>query len=77
MTDFVIEKGVPLPPLDYRNGGRPLLHRWDLLKVGESVVVPTNGAARSGQAWARNHGRRFIQAKQTREPRGYRVWRVE
>lgn len=76
MMGFVIEKGVPIHGVQ-GIGGRPLLHRWDLMEIDDSVVVGTRGASNSAKTWGARHGRKFVVRKQTNQPFGYRVWRVE
>jgi hypothetical protein len=73
---FAIEKGIPLPPPDYRKGGRRAQYPWHLLDVGDSVLFPTPGTARVATAWATRNGRRFVISKQRHRPFGYRIWRV-
>jgi hypothetical protein len=75
MTSFLIEKGVPLPPESWRPVGRPLIHRWDLMEVGDSVLMPTRGAGRCAVEWGFRNGRTFTVAKTKEPPYGWRVWR--
>jgi hypothetical protein len=72
---FKIEKGVPFPKQTSRPRGRPLVHRWDLLEVGDSVLMATKGAARCAVEWGFRHGRAFLMAKTKTQPFGWRVWR--
>ena len=74
MTDFTIEKDIPLP--DRRKGGRPRLYRWEDMEVGDSVLVGCYETAKMGQEWARRHQRRFTYQKQL-DGSGWRVWRAE
>lgn len=74
MTDFRVDKGIPVP--EERRGGRPRVYRWEELGLTDSVCVPNYEAARSGQAWARRHDRTFVYRKQT-DGSGWRVWRTE
>ena len=75
---FVIEKYVPLPPIDPRTGksGRSTNRQglpWHLLCVGDSVVVPDVIAVRGARIWMATNGR----AVTTRKVRGgIRVWRT-
>jgi hypothetical protein len=75
--EFAIEKDVPIPPGNYRNGGRPLLrYGWPRLEIGDSVVVDTMAAAKSAREWGMRHGCKFVVRKQAERPYGFRVWRV-
>ena len=74
MKTFRIDRGIPPPPDDHRRGGRPLATPWDRLEVGDSVLLPTEHAARAAEAWAERNGRRFIRAKQPGK-KGWRIWR--
>lgn len=73
MTDFfVIEKDVPMP----RARG-PVKYRWDLLEVGDSILLPTMGVVDVGKMWAKRNGVKFKRRKERIEPYGFRIWRVE
>lgn len=74
MTDFTIEKGIPAPP--QRRGGRPKQYHWDLMEVGDSVLVGCYETAKLGQEWARRRGLVFTYQKQL-DGSGWRVWRTE
>ena len=77
MSEFKIEKGVPLPDQSSR-GGRRGKYPWAELEVGDSFFVPGKTARQLGGA---NTGgrrafpdRRFV--SRTVEG-GTRIWRVE
>lgn len=81
MGEFMIEKGIPIPP-DYRatkGRGRPARYPLADLEVGESFMVEgdsderdrlKNAAAHAG----RRQGKQF--SVRTIEPGQYRCWRV-
>jgi hypothetical protein len=77
-SELVIEYDVPIPPGNYRNGGRPrpLLRNWERLKVGGSTVVDSMAAAKSAREWAMRRGYLVAVRKQKERPYGFRVWRV-
>jgi len=77
MTDITIEKGIPFPQPTLRPKGRPLVHRWDLMEVGDSRLMPTQGSARCAIDWGLRNGRVFLMAKEKtkKPPYGWRVWR--
>jgi hypothetical protein len=76
--EFAIERDVPIPPGNYRNGGRarPLRYDWPRLEVGDSVVVGTMAAVKSAREWSLRRGFKFVVRKQASRPYGFRVWRV-
>lgn len=78
MIDFVIEHGIPAPPIpEYRGrSGRPPKYDWARLNVGDSVLLPDRSAAHTGLAYALKNRLVFTVKKQTGERRGWRVWRV-
>lgn len=78
MISFPIEKGIPIPPQpEYpARSGRPLKYNWPDLAPGDSVLVPSQGVARSATNYAIVHGRVFTIEKQVNGQRGWRVWRV-
>lgn len=74
-TWFVIEKDVPLPKQDARTGraGNVLRYPWNLLEVGDSVVVPDESHRAVALNWAARNGRAFTSRKQRG---GWRLWRT-
>lgn len=73
---YRIDDGIPVPPMNYRKGGRPPLVDWSTLKVGQSCLVGTRSEAHLAYTFAnRNPGVSFRIVKQ-REERGWRIWRV-
>jgi hypothetical protein len=75
MTSLTIEKGIPIPEQTNRPRGRPLVYRWDLMEVGDSVLMSTQGAGRCAIEWGFRNGRTFQMAKTKQPPFGWRVWR--
>lgn len=74
---FIIEKGIPFPPIDGRHGrsgprGQRVYH-WERLEKGDSVLVAGESGRVSAFKWARAVGRIFV-SKHTQ--RGIRIWRV-
>jgi len=69
-----IDRDIPLPPANYRRGGRPTVTPWHQLKVGDSVLLASENAALNGEAWAERNGREFVRQKQT-DGSGWRIWR--
>lgn len=80
---IVIEKNVPLPPLDGRNnaslGGRgpKPKYPWDALEVGDSFTAKERSVIRAAFSWARSRNVRFISKQERKPPYLYRVWRVQ
>jgi hypothetical protein len=75
MSDFKVDKGVPLP----KNIGRKLTkYPWHEMKVGDSFLVPTE-LALSLAANIAYRNRKFPEIKfvQRRVQGGYRVWRMK
>ena len=87
MSEFKIEKGIPIPPKAQRGGnsaGRLGIYPWKEMEVGDSFFIPAGsrgearviqlrvGSAAKNQ-WT-NHGR--VITTRTMEG-GVRVWRVE
>jgi hypothetical protein len=75
MTPFVIEKGIPFPPLSYRKGGgRPLKYPWHTLAVGDSVLLTCEATARAGANWGKRHWW-IVAVEKQRDGSGWRLWR--
>jgi hypothetical protein len=85
-TDFVIEKGIPIPPQRYR-ADKP---RWPFLSLqpGQSLYAEDTKAHKSNLYKAANHfnrrhsetaGFKLVQrvVREDGKPVGVRVWRVE
>ena len=72
MTEFKIEKDVPIPSASYRNSKYP----WTAMEVGDSIVVPSSLASLSGSLNnARRKGIKLV--ARTIDANSCRVWRVE
>jgi hypothetical protein len=72
VSNFVIEKGVPLP-----GRGRSPIYPFEQMEVGDSFAVPEDKRHVVGPAAAwfgKRHGRKYSVRKTTG---GFRVWRVE
>jgi hypothetical protein len=77
MTFFVVEKDIPFPRPNFRNGGVPSIYCWERLEIGDSVLVGTRNMARVALQWAHRHGCKFVSQKGgTGNERGWRVWRI-
>lgn len=71
MSDFQIEKGVPVPNAV---SGRPYHETWrDRMEVSDSVIVPSFAHVNAARTWARRHGIKFATRK---EGSGFRIWRI-
>lgn len=75
LAELKIEKGIPIPNAHWKHGerGRPRSNPWHLLEVGDSVLLPSEDAARSASNWALRNNVTFIQRKVVG---GWRVWRT-
>lgn len=74
MSDFKIEKGVPVPP---SRGGRRTVYPWRDMEVGDSALIPGGDQARIGasvRTFGLSAGRKFVTRK---VEGGVRVWRVK
>lgn len=93
MSEYVIEKGVPLPREDYYNGRpgarRPFRPRvpWGDMQPGDSVFVPykpgvdrlidRNGIQSNAIRWSHLNTDGKAQFAARAEPEGVRVWRID
>ncbi len=77
MTEFPIEKNVPLP--DLPGPGSPKYH-WKSMEIGDSFFVPNRTAMEfGGHVGAARKSTGFGFTVKTREEngvRGVRVWRI-
>ena len=69
MTDFKIEKDVPMP-----KAGRPAKYPYATMNINESVVVDSHAAADAAHSYSNHSDKKFAYRK-CKE--GYRVWRVK
>ena len=73
MSDFVIEKNVPVPPL---NAARQI-YPWPDMAVGDSVFVADQTTTDNAAIGARVHGYRHQKKfAARREGSGVRIWRT-
>ncbi len=74
ISEFVIEKGIPLPKTDDRimNKGRGWRHPWHLLEVGDSVLIDESSRV-SASRYSGISGVIFV-TKRTQF--GLRIWRA-
>ncbi|WP_074298642.1 hypothetical protein [Paraburkholderia phenazinium] len=75
MSEFAIEKGIPVPP---RASG-VTWHPFGQMEVGDSVFIPVKPGRdvprirHAAASYGRDHGRKFTTREQSG---GVRVWRV-
>ena len=79
MTDYKIEKGVPLPPGAGRKGRNK--YPWYEMEVGDSCFLPDADPRAVSQAASnvarRNNGLRFATRAVTENGvKGVRVWKI-
>ena len=70
---FKIEKNIPMP--DHFGIGAGCKYPWNKMEVGDSIIAPNLGAARSGQQYGKRHGMKFSARKLS--DGSYRTWRIE
>jgi hypothetical protein len=73
VAKLTIDRGIPLPEPRHHGGRKPATP-WNLLEVGDSVLLATEDAAKNAKAWAERNGRTFTRAKQP-DGTGWRIWR--
>ena len=74
---FSISRDYPPPKADDRRG-RPkgAKHPWDMLEVGESMLVPDRHTSRAAHIWGYRHQRKFVSRTMKYKPYAIRIWRV-
>ena len=72
MTEFKIERGVPIPKHRQRRSKYP----WSSMKVGDSVGGLSNSATVTAYKWAA-HNKAAKVMRQLQPDGTYRVWRVK
>lgn len=71
MTEYKIEKGVPLP--DRIGAGRSEIYGFSKMEIEDSIVA-TRKAVSAACLHGKRHGMKFTSQKQ---PDGtYRIWRI-
>lgn len=60
---------------DQRPPHRPPVWPWRFLRIGDAVLVPTQGSARAGARWARKNCGWIFSRKKQRDGSGWLVRR--